>query len=53
MKPYADIAELIETLEAEIQLFTNQISTLKEEPKSFNEQVIRVVREKQKTLSDH
>jgi len=40
MKPYADIAELIETLEAEIQLFTNQISTLKEEPKSFNEQVI-------------
>jgi len=40
MKPYADIAELIETLEAEIQLFTNQIATLKEEPKSFNEQVI-------------
>ena len=40
MKPYADIAELIETLETEIQLFTNQISTLKEEPKSFNEQVI-------------
>jgi hypothetical protein len=40
MKPYSDIAELIETLESEIKSLTEQIITLKEEPQSFNEQVI-------------
>lgn len=40
MKPYSDIAELIEILEAEIKLRAEQIATLKEEPQSFNEQVI-------------
>jgi hypothetical protein len=40
MKPYSDIAELIETLESEIQLRTVQINTLQEAPQSFNEQVI-------------
>ena len=40
MKPYADIAELIETLESEITHLTAQINTLKKEPSSFNEQVI-------------
>ena len=40
MKPYSDTAELIETLESEIQLRTEQITTLKEAPQSFNEQVI-------------
>ncbi len=40
MKPYADIAELIETLESEISHLTAQIDTLKKEPNSFNEQVI-------------
>jgi hypothetical protein len=40
MKPYSNIAELIETLESEIELLTVQITTLKKEPESFNEQVI-------------
>jgi hypothetical protein len=40
MKPYSDIAELIEMLESEIKSLTDTISTLKEEPKSFNEQII-------------
>ena len=40
MKPYANIAELIATLEAEIQSLTKEIATLKEQPQSFNEQVI-------------
>jgi hypothetical protein len=40
MKPYSDIAELIETLESEIQLRTVQIKTLQEAPQNFNEQVI-------------
>lgn len=40
MKPYADIAELIGTLESEITSLTEQIHTLKQEPQSFNEQVI-------------
>jgi hypothetical protein len=40
MKPYTDIAELIEMLESEIVSLTEQISTLKQEPQSFNEQVI-------------
>mgnify|MGYP000323575201 FL=1 len=40
MKPYLNIAELIETLESEIQSLTTQITTLKKEPQSFNEQVV-------------
>jgi len=40
MKPYADIAELIATLELEIQSLTESITTLKQEPQSFNEQII-------------
>jgi hypothetical protein len=40
MKPYANLAELIETLESEIQSLSEKIATLKEEPQSFNEQVI-------------
>jgi hypothetical protein len=40
MKPYSDIAELIETLESEIVSLTEQITTLNKEPESFNEQVI-------------
>ncbi len=40
MKPYSNTAELIETLESEIQSLTEQITTLKKEPQSFNEQVV-------------
>jgi len=40
MKPYTNTAELIETLESEILSLTAQIATLKEEPQSFNEQII-------------
>ena len=40
MKPYANIAELITTLESEITALTAEIATLKEQPESFNEQVI-------------
>lgn len=40
MKPYSDIAELIETLESEIASLTEQITTLNKAPESFNEQVI-------------
>lgn len=40
MKPYVNIAELISTLEAEIEVLTNNIATLKQEPQNFNEQVI-------------
>ena len=40
MKPYASIVELIESLELEIQSITDTIKTLKQEPKSFNEQII-------------
>ncbi len=40
MKPYTDTAELIETLESEIKSLTEQITTLKKEPESFNEQVL-------------
>jgi len=40
MKPYSDIAELIEMLESEIKSLTSTIATLKEEPQSFNEQII-------------
>ena len=40
MKPYSNIVELIETLESEIESLTKQVNTLKQEPQSFNEQVI-------------
>lgn len=40
MKPYSNIAELIEMLEAEIQSLTDDVISLKQEPKSVNEQVI-------------
>ncbi|WP_077284224.1 hypothetical protein [Cognaticolwellia aestuarii] len=40
MKPYENIAELIANLEAEIAALTKDIATLKEQPQSFNEQVI-------------
>ena len=40
MKPYANIAELIENLESEIKSLTDNITTLKQEPQNFNEQVI-------------
>jgi len=40
MKPYTDIAELIELLETEIQELSNDVATLQQEPQSFNEQVI-------------
>jgi hypothetical protein len=40
MKPYSNLAELIEILESEIKSLTDQLLTLKEEPQSFNEQVI-------------
>ncbi|MBL4942481.1 MAG: hypothetical protein JKY81_12555 [Colwellia sp.] len=40
MKPYANIAELVKMLESEIKLLAEQITTLKKEPQSFNEQVV-------------
>lgn len=40
MKPYANLAELIENLELEIKSLTDNITTLKREPQNFNEQVI-------------
>lgn len=40
MKPYSNIGELIESLESEIKSLTEQITTLKKEPQSFNEQII-------------
>jgi hypothetical protein len=40
MKSYSTTAELIEILELEVKLLTEQITTLKKEPQSFNEQVI-------------
>ncbi len=40
MKPYLNIADLIETLASEIKSLTEQIATLKKEPESFNEQII-------------
>ena len=40
MKPYENIAELIEILESEIQSISDEITTLKKEPQCFNEQVI-------------
>ena len=40
MKPYSDIAELIENFESEIKAINDQIATLKKKPKSFNEEII-------------
>lgn len=40
MKSYTNIAELIELLEADIKALSGEINTLKQEPQSFNEQVI-------------
>jgi len=40
MKPYSSIAELIETFESEIESLTDKVAILKQEPQSFNEQVI-------------
>ncbi|QIZ77602.1 hypothetical protein [Ferrimonas lipolytica] len=40
MKSYSDIAELIESLESQVRALNDEINTLKQEPKSFNEQVI-------------
>ena len=40
MKPYENIAELIEMLESEIQSISDEVTTLKKEPQNFNEQVI-------------
>lgn len=40
MKPYNNIAELIENLEAEINELTKDVIMLKEEPQSLNEQII-------------
>lgn len=40
MKSYTNIAELIAALEAEITALSDEISTLKQEPQSLNEQII-------------
>lgn len=40
MKPYTNIIELIESLEAQIKTLTDEVATLKEEPQSINEQII-------------
>lgn len=40
MKSYTNLAELIAALEAEIKALSDEITTLKKEPQSFNEQVI-------------
>lgn len=40
MKPYTNIAELIELLEAEIKALSDEVITLKQEPQSLNEQII-------------
>ena len=40
MKSYNNIAELIELLEADIKALTDEVTTLKLEPQSFNEQII-------------
>ena len=40
MKQYSNINELIEILESEIKSLSGEIATLKQEPQSFNEQVI-------------
>lgn len=40
MKPYLNIADLIETLESEIKSLSDQVTILRKEPESFNEQII-------------
>lgn len=40
MNPYTNIDELIANFEAEISSLTDKIKTLKQEPQSFNEQII-------------
>lgn len=40
MNPYENTDELIANFEAEIKSLTDKITTLKQEPQSFNEQVI-------------
>ena len=40
MKPYSDIAELINNFESEIKTIQDKIATLKKKPQSFNEQII-------------
>ena len=40
MKPYTNIAELIENLEAEIKSLSADVVMLQEEPQSLNEQII-------------
>lgn len=40
MNPYTDIAELIASFEADIEALSAKITTLSQEPQSFNEQVI-------------
>jgi hypothetical protein len=40
MKSYTNTVELIKLLEADIQALSNEVSTLKKEPQSFNEQII-------------
>ncbi len=40
MKPYNSLAELIKNLEDEIQSLTQDVSMLKEQPQSLNEQII-------------
>lgn len=40
IKSHSSTAELIELLELEIKSLTDQITTLKEEPTSFNEQIL-------------
>lgn len=40
MKNYTSIAEFIEILESEVKSLNDDINTLKEEPKNFNEKVI-------------
>ncbi|WP_426369068.1 hypothetical protein [Pseudocolwellia sp. HL-MZ7] len=40
MKPYNSLAELIKNLEDEIESLTKDVSMLKEQPQSLNEQII-------------
>ena len=40
MKPYSDIAELIEMLESDIKILTEQVTTLKTEPLNINEKIM-------------
>jgi hypothetical protein len=40
MKPYTDIADLIEIFESDIKSLTDKITALKKKPQSFNEKII-------------